>query len=91
VVLEKEYRKQNWGMNIVKIMKIVNKMVENLTRGRCIPIDFVKCGNYFENYGHKIGGMGCIDSDKSNLVYLVGSYYKNRVGIIRIKWDRCEV
>ena len=34
VVLEKEYRKQNWEMNIVKIVKIVDKVVENLTRGR---------------------------------------------------------
>ena len=31
---EKEYRKQNWEMNIVKIVKIVDKVVENLTRGR---------------------------------------------------------
>ena len=36
VVLEKEYRKQNWGMNIVKIVKIeiVDKEVENFTSGR---------------------------------------------------------
>jgi len=39
VVLEKEYRKQNREMNIaaiveiVKIMKIVDKVVENLTWG----------------------------------------------------------
>jgi len=35
--------------------------------------------------------MGCINSDKSNPVYLVGSYCKKQVGIIRIKWGRCEV
>ena len=34
VVLEKEYRKQNWEMNIVDIVKIVDKVVENFTRGR---------------------------------------------------------
>ena len=37
VVLQKEYRKQNWGMNIVKIkktVKIVEKEVKNLARGR---------------------------------------------------------
>ena len=34
VVLEKEYRKQSREMNIVKIMKIVDKVVKNLTRGR---------------------------------------------------------
>ena len=36
----------------------------------------MKSENYFENYGYKTGGMGCIDSDKSNPVYLVGSYCK---------------
>ena len=34
VVLEKEYRKQNRELNIVEIGKIVDKVVENLTRGR---------------------------------------------------------
>ena len=29
---EKEYKKQNWGINIVKIVKIVDKEVENLTQ-----------------------------------------------------------
>ena len=33
VVLEKKYRKQNWEMNIVDIVKIVDKVVENLTWG----------------------------------------------------------
>ena len=60
----------------MNIVKIVDKEVENLTRGRWIPIDSMKNWNYFRNYGHKIVGMGCINSDKSNLVYLVGSYYK---------------
>ena len=35
VVVEKEYRKQNQGMNI---MKIVDKVVENLTRGGESPL-----------------------------------------------------
>ena len=61
-------------MNIVKIVKIMDKEFEKLTRGRWIPIDSVKSWNYFENYSHKIVGMGCIDSDKANPVYLVGSY-----------------
>ena len=37
VGLEKEYRKQNWRMNIVKILDKVDKedkLVENWTRGR---------------------------------------------------------
>ena len=76
VVLEKEYRKQNWETNTVKIVKIVDKVAKNFTRGRWIPIDSVKSWNYFGNYSHKIVGMGCIDSNKSNPVYLVGSYCK---------------
>ena len=91
IVLEMEYGKQNRGMNIMKIVKIVDKMVEILTWGSWIPIDSVKSENYFKNYSHKIGVIGCIDLDKSNLVYLVGSYWKSRVEIIRIKWGRCEI
>ena len=75
--LEKEYRKRNQGMNIVRFMDkvdTVGKEVKNLTRERWIPIDSVKSWNYFENYSYKIVSMGCIDSDKSNPVYLVGSY-----------------
>ena len=66
---EKEYRKQNRGMNIVKIVDKVDKedkLVENWTWGRWIPIDPMKSWNYFENYGYKIGSMGYIDSDKTN-------------------------
>ena len=56
-------------MNIVKIvdkMDKEDKLVENWTHGRWIHIDSVKSWNYFENYVHKIGGMGCIDLDKTN-------------------------
>ena len=76
VGLKKEYRKKNWRMNIIKIVDKVDKedkLVENWTR---VPIDSVKNWNYFGNYGHKIGGMSYINSDKSNLVYLVSSYCK---------------
>jgi len=34
----------------------------------------VKSGSYFENYGHKIGDMGHIESDNLNPAYMVGSY-----------------
>ena len=34
---------------------------------------FVKSANYFENYGHKIGGMGHIESDKPNPAYMDGA------------------
>ena len=33
----------------------------------------VKSLNYFENYGHKIGGTGLIDSDNPSPAYMVGS------------------
>ena len=55
-------------MKLENIMDKVNKedkLIENWTRGRWNPIDSVKSWNYFENYGHKIGGMGYIDSDKT--------------------------
>ena len=35
----------------------------------------VKSENYFENYGHKIGGVGHIKLDKPNPAYMVGSRY----------------
>ena len=77
-------------MNIVKIVDKVDKedkLVENWTQGRWIPIDSVKSWNYFENYGHKIGGMGCIDSEISptRCIWLV-HIVKYRVGIILVKW-----
>ena len=46
----------------------------------------MKSWNYFRNYGHKIGSMGYIDSDKSNPVYLIDSFVKILVGIIQVKW-----
>jgi len=33
----------------------------------------VKSGNYFENYSHRIGDMGYIESDNPNPAYIVGS------------------
>ena len=68
-------RKQNQRMNIVEFVKIVNKVVENLTRERWIPIDFVTSWNYFEKFGYKIKGMGYVESDKFNPAYLIGSFY----------------
>ena len=52
--------------NIVDKVDKEDKLVENWIRGRWIPIDSVKSWNYSKNYGHKIGGMGYIDSDKIN-------------------------
>jgi len=76
-------------MNIVKIVDKVHKedkLVENWTRGRWILIDSVKSWNYFGNDGHKIRGIGCIDSDKSYPVIWLVHIVKNLIGIIRVKW-----
>ena len=74
-------------MNILRFVDkvdMVDKKVENLTRGKWIPFDSMKSWNYFRNYNHKIVGMGCIDSDKFNPVYLVGSYFK------KLGWELSE-
>ena len=55
--------------NIIDKVDKEDKLVENWTQGRWIPIDSVKTWNYFGNYGHKIGGMGYINSDKTNLAH----------------------
>ena len=52
--------------NIVDKVDKEDKLVENWTRGRWIPIDSVKSWNYSGNYGHKSEGLGYIDSDKTN-------------------------
>ena len=57
------------SMNLENIMDKEDKLVEHWTQGRWIAIDSVKSWNYFENYGHKIGGMGYIDLDKTNLAH----------------------
>ena len=33
----------------------------------------MKSGSYFENYSHRIGDMGHIESDNPNSAYMVGS------------------
>ena len=58
--------------NIVDKVDKEDKLVENWTRGRWIPTDSMKSWNYSENYGYKIGGMGYIDSDKTNPAHYVG-------------------
>ena len=42
-------------------------------------------------FGHRIGSMGHIESDKPNPVYMVGPYVHSRVGVIRVKWGRGEI
>ena len=62
VVQEKEYMKLDVG-----------KVVGHMTRGIYIPTDFVKSGDDdYSSLVHNIGTGEYIDSDKTNLAYLVG-------------------
>ena len=60
VVQEKGYMKLNVG-----------KVVDNMTRGSCIPIDSVKSNDDCSSLVHSIRTGACIDSDKTNLAHLV--------------------
>ena len=61
VVREKDYMK----LDVVKV-------VDNMTRGSCIPIDSVKSSDNYFSLIHSIGTGTYIDSDKTNPTYLVG-------------------
>jgi len=50
----------------------VSKVVDSKTRGSCIPTDSVKSGDNCPILIHSTGIRAYIDSDKSNLAYLVG-------------------
>ena len=53
-VREKEYMKLDVG-----------KVVDNITRESCIPIDFVKSSDHYSSLVHSIRTEACIDSDKT--------------------------
>ena len=44
----------------------VGKVVDNITRRSCIPIDSVKSSNDYFSLVPSIGTGACIDSDKTN-------------------------
>ena len=46
--------------------KIVSKVVDNMTRGSCIPTDSVKNRDDYSNLVHNIGTEAYVDSDKIN-------------------------
>ena len=71
------------GMDCMKLF--VRKVVDSKTRGSCIPTDSVKSGDDYPILIHNTGIGACIDSDKTNLAYLVGQSYKCQVGNIRIE------
>ena len=45
--------------------KIVNGVVDNMTRGRCIPTDSMKIGDNYSNL-HNFGNGDYIELDKTN-------------------------
>ena len=47
----------------------VGKVVDNMTRGSCIPIDSVKSSDNYSSHIHSIGTGACYDSDKTNLAH----------------------
>jgi len=47
-------------------------VVNNMTRGNCIPIDSVKSSDNCSTFVHNIGTGACIESDKTNMAYLIG-------------------
>ena len=51
---------------------IVGKVVDNTTRGSCIPTDSVKSGDDHFNLVHNTGIEAYTDSDKTYLAYLIG-------------------
>jgi len=44
----------------------VGKVVDNMTRGSCIPIDSVKSSDDYSSHVHCIRTGACNDSDKTN-------------------------
>ena len=55
--------------------KIMEKTVDHMTQGRYISTDSMKSGDDFTNFGHHCGDGKNIELDKTNPIYLVGSYY----------------
>jgi len=53
----------------------VGEVVDGKTRGSCIPTDSVKSGDDCLILVHNTGIGAYIDSDKTNLTYLVGQNY----------------
>ena len=58
-ILEKEYIKQN-------LRRIVDKVVEHITRGRCISTNLMKSLDGCSNFIHNTGVGEYVESDKTN-------------------------
>ena len=51
---------------------IVGKVIDNMARRNCIPIDSVKSRDDYSDFVHNLRIGACIESDKTNPTYLVG-------------------
>ena len=47
----------------------VGKVVDYMTRGSCIPIEYVKSSEDYFSLAHSIRTGACIDLDKTNPVH----------------------
>ena len=57
----------------MEYMKLfVGKVVDSKTRGSCIPTNSLKSGDDYPNLIHNTGIGASIDSDNTNLAYLIG-------------------
>ena len=57
----------------MEYMKLfVGKVVDSKTQKSCIPTDSVKNGDDYLNLVHDTGIGAYFNSDKTNLIYLVG-------------------
>ena len=63
----------DFGMDYMK--QFVGKVVDSKTQGSCIPTDSVKSSDDCPILVHNTGIRAYIDSDKTNLAYLVGQSY----------------
>ena len=56
----------------MEYMKLfVGKIIDSKTQESCIPIDSMKSHDNYPNLVHNTGIGACIDSDNTNLAYLV--------------------
>ena len=66
----------------------VGIVVDNMTRGNCIPINSMRSSDDCYSLVHNIGTGAYIESDKANLTCLVVKVMICRVGNIRVKRDQ---
>jgi len=77
--LKKIFSKEDFssiGSSSYEYIKLfVGKVINSKTRGSCIPTDSVKSGDDYPILIHYTGIGAYIDSDKTNLAYLVDLSY----------------